>query len=79
MDQVTQQNAAMVEQATAAAANLKNEAGELARLVARFRTGAQVQPGRPEPAQPGRHAPTFNPVARAQARVAAAAQEWEEF
>jgi methyl-accepting chemotaxis protein len=29
MDQVTQQNAAMVEQATAAAANLRNEAGVL--------------------------------------------------
>jgi methyl-accepting chemotaxis protein len=79
MDQVTQQNAAMVEEATAAAANLKNEAAELARLVARFRTGAPAQPGRPEPAQPGRHAPAFNPVARAQARVAAAAQEWQEF
>ena len=39
MDQVTQQNAAMVEQATAAAASLKGEAGELERLVARFETG----------------------------------------
>ncbi|MCI3132217.1 methyl-accepting chemotaxis protein, partial [Phenylobacterium aquaticum] len=38
MDQVTQQNAAMVEQATAAAAGLRNEAGELSSLVARFRT-----------------------------------------
>jgi methyl-accepting chemotaxis protein len=43
MDQVTQQNAAMVEQATAAAAGLKGEAGELARLVSRFRVvGAAV-------------------------------------
>jgi methyl-accepting chemotaxis protein len=79
MDQVTQQNAAMVEEATAAAANLKSEAAELARLVTRFRTGAQGQASRPEPAQPGRHAPAANPVARAQARVAAAAQEWQEF
>ena len=39
MDQVTQQNAAMVEQATAAAASLRGEAGELERLVARFDTG----------------------------------------
>jgi methyl-accepting chemotaxis protein len=38
MDQVTQQNAAMVEQATAAASNLRNEAGQLARLVGRFQT-----------------------------------------
>ena len=37
MDQVTQQNAAMVEQATAAAASLKGEAGDLVRLVSRFR------------------------------------------
>ena len=84
MDQVTQQNAAMVEEATAAAANLKTEAGELARLVAQFHIGAAS--ARPELAQPGRHAPGPNPVARAQARVAAfaggsaaAATEWEEF
>ena len=36
MDQVTQQNAAMVEQATAAAAGLKGEASDLVRLVSRF-------------------------------------------
>ncbi|MEJ2818611.1 methyl-accepting chemotaxis protein [Caulobacter sp. CCG-8] len=46
MDQVTQQNAAMVEEATAAAANLRNEAGELGRMVARFRTGQAAQPSR---------------------------------
>ena len=39
MDQVTQQNAAMVEQTTAAAANLKTEAEHLAELVRRFRMG----------------------------------------
>ena len=37
LDSVTQQNAAMVEQATAAAASLRNEADALARLVGRFR------------------------------------------
>ncbi|MBO9547558.1 methyl-accepting chemotaxis protein [Caulobacter sp.] len=48
MDQVTQQNAAMVEEATAAAAGLKTEAGELARLVGRFRvTGAATVASRP--------------------------------
>ena len=87
MDQVTQQNAAMVEQATAAAANLKTEAAELALLVARFQIGEPA--ARVERAQPGRHAPTANPVARAQAKIAAfarpggaaqaAAQSWEEF
>ncbi|MBS0412078.1 MAG: chemotaxis protein, partial [Proteobacteria bacterium] len=39
MDQVTQQNAAMVEQATAAAAGLKTEATQLAGHVARFSLG----------------------------------------
>ncbi len=39
MDQVTQQNAAMVEQATAAAANLRTESVALAELVSRFHTG----------------------------------------
>ncbi|MBP7649640.1 MAG: globin-coupled sensor protein [Phenylobacterium sp.] len=40
MDQVTQQNAAMVEETTAAASSLKNEAGELTRLISGFHTGA---------------------------------------
>jgi methyl-accepting chemotaxis protein len=40
MDQVTQQNAAMVEQATAASHSLGQEAEGLARLVGQFRLGA---------------------------------------
>ncbi len=40
MDQVTQQNAAMVEEATAAAASLRHEAVELSQLVSQFETGA---------------------------------------
>ena len=39
MDQVTQQNAAMVEQSTAASHALAREAADLARLMAQFRTG----------------------------------------
>jgi methyl-accepting chemotaxis protein len=39
MDSMTQQNAAMVKEATAAARSLATEADELARLVARFRLG----------------------------------------
>ena len=39
MDQVVQQNAAMVEEATAATHSLKGEAGDLARLVGRFQVG----------------------------------------
>jgi methyl-accepting chemotaxis protein len=37
MDQVTQQNAAMVEQTTAASHSLRQEAGQLAELIGRFR------------------------------------------
>ncbi|CAN5450844.1 hypothetical protein BH10PSE4_BH10PSE4_20320 [soil metagenome] len=44
MDQVTQQNAAMVEEATAAASNLRSEAGELNRLVGRFDIGGSARP-----------------------------------
>jgi methyl-accepting chemotaxis protein len=39
MDQVTQQNAAMVEESTAASHSLAEEAEELARLVGQFRIG----------------------------------------
>ena len=42
MDQVTQQNAAMVEESTAASHSLSQEADELARLIGRFQTGASV-------------------------------------
>jgi methyl-accepting chemotaxis protein len=42
MDQVTQQNAAMVEEATAASHGLSGEAQELARLVGQFRIGESV-------------------------------------
>ena len=42
MDQVTQQNAAMVEEATAATQTLAQQTEELARLVSRFRTGDET-------------------------------------
>jgi len=91
MDQVTQQNAAMVEEATAAASSLKAEAMDLVDLVARFETGqaGSRQRGRPQLAKPGRHAPVASPVARAQSKLASAvrsgalktapASDWEEF
>ena len=92
MDQVTQQNAAMVEQATAAASALLGEARDLARQLARFQVGETSSAvRRPEPAQAGRHAPARNPVAEQRAHIermarpgataAAAAphQDWEEF
>ena len=47
MDQVTQQNAAMVEQATAASHSLVREAEELAGLVGQFRIGTNDAAARP--------------------------------
>jgi len=93
MDHVTQQNAAMVEQATAAASNLKTEAAELVVLLDRFRTDPQHRPSaRLELAQPGRPAParTSAPYPReklaasagrgaAAASAAALAEDWAEF
>nr|WP_233206647.1 methyl-accepting chemotaxis protein [Caulobacter sp. FWC2] len=99
MDQVTQQNAAMVEQATAAAAGLRNEAGQLTGLVARFETGrgaeravtARPKPVAAQPAGAERQAPSRNPVAMLQSKIAglgrpggaaaaaAPSQGWEEF
>jgi methyl-accepting chemotaxis protein len=46
MDQVTQQNAAMVEESTAASHSLAQEAEELARLVAKFKLGTHAEMGR---------------------------------
>ncbi|PVM91501.1 methyl-accepting chemotaxis protein, partial [Caulobacter endophyticus] len=53
MDQVVQQNAAMVEEATAATHSLKGEAGELAVQVGRFKVaGAAVAASAPRAATP---------------------------
>jgi methyl-accepting chemotaxis protein len=92
MDQVTQQNAAMVEQATAAASSLKAEAMDLVDLVSRFETGrvSERQGRKPQLARPGRHAPVASPAARAQSKLASAVRSgalkpavssdsWEEF
>ncbi|CDG80863.1 methyl-accepting chemotaxis protein [Janthinobacterium agaricidamnosum] len=59
MDGVTQQNAALVEQAAAAAGSLQDQAGNLAQLVSRFELeeAAPVRPAatpRGAPARPGR-------------------------
>ena len=93
MDQVTQQNAAMVEETTAAAANLKTEARDLAQLVAHFETGGGSA-RRVAPAQSHAPAPRASNPALTQARsriagfarpgggqasAASAATAWEEF
>ncbi len=55
MDQVTQQNAAMVEQSTAASHNLALEAEELARLVGQFKLGTQKAAERARPVARSSH------------------------
>jgi methyl-accepting chemotaxis protein len=94
MDQVTQQNAAMVEESTAASHSLAQEAQSLQASVAQFRVGSTVASA-PAPA-PRRASSTAAPPARsphlaaalktvgrggAAPRVAAVASEdgWEEF
>ncbi len=58
MDQVTQQNAALVEQAAAAAASLANEAGDLRQAVSLFKFGRTALPGTPSSVRPIRAADT---------------------
>jgi methyl-accepting chemotaxis protein len=70
MDQVTQQNAAMVEQSTAASHSLNQEANELTRSVMRFRLGGDGAAVK-KPAAASRNA---NPVATAQRRIASFAE-----
>jgi len=79
MDQVVQQNAAMVEQSTAATHSLRGEAGELAQLIARFKTtGGQGHAARPasrqapRPATAPAHARPAPSPARALTRKVAA-------
>ncbi|MGF0538559.1 methyl-accepting chemotaxis protein [Agrobacterium sp. ES01] len=95
MDQVTQQNAAMVEETNAASHTLANDAENLTRLVGRFRTGgASAAPSRgpqaahaasepkPSPAHQlvNKVAGAFNRGSAAvQTAPTAAADNWEEF
>jgi methyl-accepting chemotaxis protein len=92
MDQVTQQNAALVEQAAAASASMQEEAANLTRAVSVFQVEGTVQapavtaaaaprpvlsaPAR-RPAAPVRKA-VAKPVAK-QAAKATAGADWEEF
>ncbi|STQ93923.1 Aspartate chemoreceptor protein [Janthinobacterium lividum] len=93
MDEVTQQNAALVEEAAAASQSMQDQAGELAHVVGFFKTGnhvasaAKLAPVRTAPAAPAiarpaaKPAPARKAVAAAPARRsnAAAESEWEEF
>ncbi|OLP44477.1 methyl-accepting chemotaxis protein [Rhizobium oryziradicis] len=85
MDQATQQNAAMVEETSAASAGLAEEARKLAELIAGFRVG-HVQPT--QSAQRGvapsvplsRPRPVASrPVVSSRVGAAVAKESWEEF
>jgi methyl-accepting chemotaxis protein len=87
MDQVTQQNAAMVEQTTAATHSLKDQTAELVNLISTFRVGRSgtlaSAPARAAPA-PARAVPASRPsaMARPAARggtAVAVKETWEEF
>jgi methyl-accepting chemotaxis protein len=84
MDQTTQQNAAMVEQSTAASAALASEAARLRDLVAQFRLpGGQTMAAHkadPRATSYNQAAPSQRfaaPVSRG--NTALKAQEWSEF
>lgn len=62
MDQVTQQNAAMVEESTAASHSLASEAEELSQLVSHFEIGHVAQTHRAPPRAAPKHTPA--PAAR---------------
>ncbi|WP_304187039.1 methyl-accepting chemotaxis protein [Phenylobacterium aquaticum] len=83
MDQVTQQNAAMVEESTAASRVLAEEAQELARLVGRFRVNGQAATRAPAQAHRPSVAPAAQPRSRGATALAARPQAqddtWEEF
>ena len=91
MDQTTQQNAAMVEQSTAASATLAGEADRLRSLVGRFETGRtalrtapQVRAITPVRPSPDRSPSSLHEMASTMRRVAnggvvAAQDGWSEF
>lgn len=91
MDQVTQQNAAMVEQTTAATHSLKGQTLELVKQVATFSISARQKAAAPATPTPTRAPPVARPLSRpgrqpavsapaARGNAAAALKEkWEEF
>ncbi|KQT54670.1 hypothetical protein ASG43_03575 [Aureimonas sp. Leaf454] len=85
MDKVTQQNAAMVEETTAAAQTLTGETEELAEMVARFRTqmiatGAAAKPSRrTPPAASARPVVQMRATGRGGAAPRPDSEEWSEF
>jgi methyl-accepting chemotaxis protein len=88
MDQVVQQNAAMVEESTAAAHSMKAETGDLVQLVSRFQVGGAGAAGRTAPrAVTAGSAARPSPARAMQRKVAAGmggggapdGEGWQEF
>ncbi|WP_210411871.1 methyl-accepting chemotaxis protein [Noviherbaspirillum sp. UKPF54] len=89
MDGVTQQNAALVEEAAAAAESMQDQAANLARLVSVFKVGGEraaalpakeqsVPPAAAKPAAVRIAAPASGALQQVRAK-AAGSDEWEEF
>jgi methyl-accepting chemotaxis protein len=83
MDQITQQNAAMVEEATAASMSLKTEAEALSELVERFQTGERpdgvVRTLQPRDSRPAEKARVRAVAGRRPPELAVVNDAWEEF
>ncbi|TCJ17149.1 PAS domain S-box protein [Parasulfuritortus cantonensis] len=80
MDEMTQQNAALVEEAAAAAESLQDQANGLAEAVAVFRVAATGKRAVAAKAAPARlAAPAAKPAARLPKPPASDDGEWEEF
>ncbi len=81
MDQSTQQNAAMVEQTSAAARNLASEVGNLADQAARFRTGDAAGNRKPDYAKRDAYIvpPQGRPAVASQPAKVPAGDDWNAF
>jgi methyl-accepting chemotaxis protein len=86
MDQVTQQNTAMVEESTAASAALAAEAGRLRELIGQFQLGGILRQTASAMAAGGSHRPVPSPAKRMAGQVvrafsgnAAVKESWEDF
>jgi methyl-accepting chemotaxis protein len=93
MDQVTQQNAALVEEAAAAAESMQDQAGKLVQVVSVFRTGSAASTPSASAAKPAKSGgqPIVKPVAKpapvlravsASKRIPGPAgdkEDWEQF
>ncbi|TCP88269.1 methyl-accepting chemotaxis protein [Rhizobium sp. PP-F2F-G36] len=86
MDQVTQQNAAMVEETSAAGATLASESGKLRELISQFQLGGALRHTASVMAAGSSHRPVQSPVRKLAGKVAKAfsgnaaiKETWEDF